>query len=204
MTNKSEEELLSLCRNGNNAAMETMLDRYKYLVRGKANALYLVGADKDDLIQEGMIGLFKALREYDPKKNDSFAAFAQLCISRQMYTAVKLSQRKKNWPLNDYISFDGFFGGEDQNEDKKSKKSVYPADTKTNPEESLIDREQAVLLEERITALLSDMEKKVLGYYTQGISCNEIARRMKKDPKSIDNALQRLRRKLKTVLAINS
>lgn len=204
MTCKSEEELIALCQSGNNAAMETMLDRYKYLVRGKANALYLVGADKDDLIQEGMIGLFKAIREYDSKKNDSFAAFAQLCISRQMYTAVKLSQRKKNWPLNDYISFDGFFGGDDQNEEKQSKKSIYPADTKTNPEESLIDREQAVLLEERIAALLSDMEKKVLEYYTQGISCNEIARLMKKDPKSIDNALQRLRRKLKTVLAINS
>lgn len=165
--------------------MEEMLNRYKGMVRGKANALYLVGSDKDDLIQEGMIGLFKAVREYDPGKNESFGAFAQLCVTRQMYSAIKASQRKKNWPLNDYVSLD--------------EGAVLLSQT---PEESVIDREKAQQLESILQEKLSKMERQVLNLHAAGYSCQQIAESMGKDAKSIDNALQRLRRKLKTVLAL--
>lgn len=186
-TAKEELVLLENCRQGDTAAMEEMLNRYKHIVRGKANTLYLVGADKDDLIQEGMIGLVKAIREYDAEKNDSFAAFAQLCVTRQMYTAIKASQRKKNQPLNDYVS-------------------IYESAFlfSQNPEESVIDREKTQQLESILEEKLSKMERQVLAMHTAGYSCQQIAQGLGKDPKSIDNALQRLRRKLKTVLAITA
>lgn len=184
---QEEAGLLMRCRKGETEAIEEMLNRYKNLVRAKANTLYLVGADKDDLIQEGMIGLFKAIKEYDQEKNESFGAFAQLCVTRQMYTAIKASQRKKNQPLNDYVS-------------------LYESAVlfSQNPEESVIDREKTKQLETILEERLSQMERQVLAMHTAGYSCQQIAQGMGKDPKSIDNALQRLRRKLKTVLAITA
>ena len=200
-----EEELLFRCQAGDNDAIEEMLNRYKNMVRSKATALYLVGADKEDLIQEGMIGLFKAIREYKPERNDSFAAFAGLCITRQMYSAIKASNTKKNQPLNNYIPFDVYAFAEDSEPGGKSS-NTYEAMGywQKNPEESVNDREYAVQLEEEVLLALSRMERQVLLYYASGMPYQEIARVMEKDPKSIDNALQRIRKKLKTVLAIKS
>ena len=200
---KEEKDLLLRCQNGDSEAMEEMLNRYKNMVRSKATALYLVGADKEDLIQEGMIGLFKAIREYKAEKNDSFAAFAGLCITRQMYSAIKSSNTQKNQPLNNYISFDLYVSTED-GETAETDTSFYDklSSRQMNPEESIIDKENAHWVEEEIHSKLSKMERQVLSLYTSGMPYQEIAKVMKKEPKSIDNALQRIRKKLKTVLAI--
>ncbi len=202
---EEEKALLLRCQKGDNDATEEMLNRYKNMVRSKATALYLVGADKEDLIQEGMIGLFKAIREYDPERNDSFAAFAGLCITRQMYTAIKASNTKKNQPLNNYVSFDLYAFAE---EGTPAGETANPYEElsywQKDPEESVIDREHALWVEEEVISSLSAMERQVLSYYASGMPYQEIARVMGKEPKSIDNALQRIRKKLKTVLAIKS
>ncbi|MCH5272345.1 MAG: sigma-70 family RNA polymerase sigma factor [Lachnospiraceae bacterium] len=200
-----EKELILRCQKGENAAMEEMLNRYKNMVRSKATALYLVGADKEDLIQEGMIGLFKAICEYKPEKNESFSAFAGLCISRQMYTAIKYSNTKKNQPLNNYVSIDLVDGSEDAEQPGSSAKKYEGVDYwQKNPENFVIDRERSIQLEEEVVSCLSHMERQVLAYYTAGFPYQRIAELMEKEPKSIDNALQRIRKKLKTVLAISS
>lgn len=202
---EDERELLLRCQKGDNDATEEMLNRYKNMVRSKATALYLVGADKEDLIQEGMIGLFKAIREYDPGRNDSFAAFAGLCITRQMYTAIKASNTKKNQPLNNYVSFDLYAFAEDGSPVGENTGSYEGIGYwQKDPEESVIDRENAIRIEEEVFSTLSAMERQVLSYYASGMPYQEIARVMEKEPKSIDNALQRIRKKLKTVLAIKS
>lgn len=202
---EDERELLLRCQKGDNDATEEMLNRYKNMVRSKATALYLVGADKEDLIQEGMIGLFKAIREYDPERNDSFPAFAGLCITRQMYTAIKASNTKKNQPLNNYVSFDLYAFAEDS-EPAGNSTGTYEGMGywQKDPEESVIDRENAIRMEEEVFSSLSEMERQVLSYYAAGMPYQEIAKVMKKEPKSIDNALQRIRKKLKTVLAIKT
>lgn len=198
-----EKELLLRCQKGENAAMEEMLNRYKNMVRSQATALYLVGADKEDLIQEGMIGLFKAICEYKPEKNESFSAFARLCVSRQMYTAIKYSNTKKNQPLNNYVSIDLVDGAEENGHSGSAGKKYERVDYwQKNPETSVIDRERSVQLEEELVSHLSSMEQQVLAYYTAGFPYQRIAQLMGKEPKSIDNALQRIRKKLKTVLAI--
>ena len=202
---EDERELLVRCQQGDNDATEEMLNRYKNMVRSKATALYLVGADKEDLIQEGMIGLFKAIREYDPERNDSFAAFAGLCITRQMYTAIKASNTKKNQPLNNYVSFDLYAFAEDGSPTGETTGTYEGIGYwQKDPEESVIDRENAVRIEEEVFSTLSVMERQVLSFYASGMPYQEIARVMEKEPKSIDNALQRIRKKLKTVLAIKS
>ena len=202
---EDERELLVRCQQGDNDATEEMLNRYKNMVRSKATALYLVGADKEDLIQEGMIGLFKAIREYDPERNDSFAAFAGLCITRQMYTAIKASNTKKNQPLNNYVSFDLYAFAEDGSPTGETTGTYEGIGYwQKDPEESVIDRENAVRIEEEVFSTLSVMERQVLSFYASGMPYQEIARVMEKEPKSIDNALQRIRKKLKTVLAIKA
>ncbi|MBE5931136.1 MAG: sigma-70 family RNA polymerase sigma factor [Lachnospiraceae bacterium] len=202
---EDERELLMRCQRGDNDATEEMLNRYKNMVRSKATALYLVGADKEDLIQEGMIGLFKAIREYDPERNDSFAAFAGLCITRQMYTAIKASNTKKNQPLNNYVSFDLYAFAEDGSTVGENTGSYEGIGYwQKDPEESVIDRENAIRIEEEVFSTLSAMERQVLSFYASGMPYQEIARVMEKEPKSIDNALQRIRKKLKTVLAIKA
>ena len=204
-TQESEKELLLRCQQGDNDATEEMLNRYKNMVRSKATALYLVGADKEDLIQEGMIGLFKAIREYDSERNDSFAAFAGLCITRQMYTAIKASNTKKNQPLNNYVPFDLYAFAEDAETVVGTGNSYEGIGYwQRDPEESVIDRENALRIEEEVFASLSKMERQVLSYYAAGMPYQEIAKVMAKEPKSIDNALQRIRKKLKTVLAIKT
>ncbi len=201
---EDEKALLMRCQKGDDDATEEMLNRYKNMVRSKATALYLVGADKEDLIQEGMIGLFKAIREYDPERNDSFAAFAGLCITRQMYTAIKASNTKKNQPLNNYVPFDLYAFAEDAESTGDSNAYEGMGYWQKDPEESVIDRENAVRIEEEVFSSLSAMERQVLSYYASGMPYQEIAKIMEKEPKSIDNALQRIRKKLKTVLAIKT
>lgn len=202
---EEEKVLLLRCQAGDTVAIEEMLNRYKNMVRSKATALYLVGADKEDLIQEGMIGLFKAIREYKPERNDSFATFAGLCITRQMYSAIKASNTKKNQPLNNYVSFDAYAFAEDT-EPGGNGSNAYDVIGywQKNPEESVIDKEHAIQVEEEVFATLSRMEREVLMYYTAGMPYQKIAEVMDKEPKSIDNALQRIRKKLKKVLAIKS
>ncbi len=202
---EDEKELLLRCQTGDADAVEEMLNRYKNMVRSKATALYLVGADKEDLIQEGMIGLFKAIREYRAEKNDSFPAFAGLCITRQMYSAIKASNTKKNQPLNNYVSFDLYECAEEAEPTGNNSKGYDAMGYwQKNPEEFVIDRESAIQVEEEMLSLLSKMERQVLSLYAAGMPYQKIAEVMGKEPKSIDNALQRIRKKLKAILEIKS
>lgn len=180
-----DEELLTLIREGEAECMDILIERYKRQVRNQARALYLIGGDSDDLIQEGMLGLFKAIRDYSPEKSASFEAFARLCISRQLYSAVQAAGRMKHAPLNTYVELSEQL---ERQEDRPKGKS---------PEELLIDRENTQGMQEQIERLLSPMEQEILRSYIEGESYTEIAKRMGKKAKSIDNALQRIRRKLK-------
>lgn len=184
----TDEELVERIRMGESACMDTLIERYKRQVRNQARTLYLMGGDNDDLIQEGMLGLFKAVRDYRPEKEVSFETFARLCISRQLYSAVQAAGRQKHVPLNTYVEFSDQL---DAQEDSPQGKS---------PEELLIDRENIERLREEIWKVLSPMEKKILQSYLDGESYTEIASGLNRSPKSVDNALQRIRRKLKKFL----
>ncbi len=182
--------------------MEYLINKYKYLVRRKANQMFLLGGDKDDLIQEGMIGLFKAVREYDAIKNVEFRYFAELCITRQLYTAVSASQRKKHQPLNTYVSFYDIKNPMAENGEKQILlEDLIASGSSKNPEELWIDKENGLLLEHVIEENLSGFEKKVVESYLDGNTYQEIAERLGKPVKSIDNAMQRIKRKLKQVMA---
>lgn len=184
-----DEELVERIRAGETSCMDTLIERYKRQVRNQARTLYLIGGDSDDLIQEGMLGLFKAIRDYRPEKEVSFEAFAKLCISRQLYSAVQAAGRQKHVPLNTYVELSDQLDAQDDGPQGKS------------PEELLIDRENMEKLKEEIWQLLSPMEKKILRSYLDGESYTETASRLNKSPKSVDNALQRIRRKLKKFLS---
>lgn len=187
---KSDEELIRLLRDGNPEVTDYLMEKYKHLVRGKANALFLMGGDTDDLIQEGMIGLFKAIRDFDPEKDVSFRHFAELCVTRQLYTAIEANNRKKHAPLNTYVSIDeGTDGTEPLEEMLHSLREM-------NPEELLI-REEDIRDRLRIAdELLSPMEKRVLSLYLTGLGYVQIAEVLGKPPKSVDNTIQRIRKKL--------
>ena len=185
----TDEELVERIRAGETSCMDTLIERYKRQVRNQARTLYLIGGDSDDLIQEGMLGLFKAIRDYRPEKEASFEAFARLCISRQLYSAVQAAGRQKHVPLNTYVELSDQLDAQDDGPQGKS------------PEELLIDRENMEKLKEEIWQLLSPMEKKILRSYLDGESYTETASRLNKSPKSVDNALQRIRRKLKKFLS---
>ncbi len=197
----SDEDIIALIRNNDPDAMDYMLNRYKNLVRKKAKALYLIGGDKDDLIQEGMIGLYKAIRDYNPGKDNSFHNFADLCISRQIYSAIKASNRKKNLPLNTYVSlYTPVYGDNADHEDKETLVDLMYENKISNPEELIIDKESTHMLEYELVRHLSQFEKDVLDLYLFDFSYLQIADKLKKDPKSIDNALQRIKLKLNKVL----
>lgn len=182
----SDEELISRAQKGEKKLEEFLIDKYKGLVRKKAHAMFLIGGEQEDLIQEGMIGLFRAVRDYRPDKNASFATFASLCVERQIYKAIEISGRQKHRPLNSYISLSEENSPLKDTEDTKQQ----------NPEEIVIDRENADLMLERIRKNLSPLENQVLELYLEGLDYHQIARRMEKSPKSIDNALQRIRNKI--------
>lgn len=189
-----DEELIKLYRDGNEDAIDIIFERYKYLVRKKAKAMYIAGGDNDDLIQEGMIGLYKAVRDYNEDRQASFATFAGMCINRHMMSAVTASNRKKNIPLNSYVSFDAPADGDEQSGTKLVE--VLKPDNEQNPEYMFIDREHTRFLEDKIISALSVYEKKVLDMYLEGKDYIEIAKELNKQPKSVDNAIQRIRIKV--------
>lgn len=185
----SDEELIQRLRAGETGIADYLIEKYKYLVRRKARAMFLIGGDTDDLIQEGMIGLFKAVRDYHPGKKASFVTFAQMCIDRQIYSAVQSCNRQKHMPLNTYISL--------SQEDEESPLAQAWVET---PEEIIIDRENTRALEDEIKSALSPMENTVLNYYLEGKSYADIGMLMDKNPKSVDNALRRIRTKIRDYL----
>ena len=195
----TDEELIARLRAGEREITDYLIDKYKSLVRTRARALYLVGGDHEDLIQEGMIGLFKAIRDYDIGRDASFATFADLCVARQMYTAVQAAGRKKHAPLNSYVSLYAGNGSDKIEEEKELLDSLVSRDEQ-NPEELLIDRENVERIEKAIESELSSFERQVLDLYLTGMKYTEIARVLGKDDKSTDNALQRCRSKIRKAL----
>lgn len=191
--NQTDEELITALRNGEQEITDYLMNKYKNLVRKKAKALYLIGGDTDDLIQEGMIGLFKAVRDYRPDKDSSFYHFADLCIARQMYTAVEASNRKKHAPLNSYVPL----YADTPDADGVQLGDVLGSMDESNPENLFINRENLKDFQEKVNKNLSSMEKAVLTYYLQGFGYVQIAELMECEPKSVDNALQRIKKKLK-------
>lgn len=196
----TDEEVLEQIHSQDQTGIDYLLEKYKHVVRQKARALFLIGGDRDDLIQEGMIGLYKAIRDYNKEKETSFSSFADLCISRQIYSAIKASNRKKNIPLNTYISFYApVTDKENEAEDALSVGDVMSASLQTNPEEVLIDRESTYLIEQELERRLSSMELEVVRLYITGMKYTEIATLLSKEPKAIDNALQRIRSKVNQI-----
>ncbi|MBR1390882.1 MAG: RNA polymerase sporulation sigma factor SigH [Lachnospiraceae bacterium] len=191
--NMSDEALVAAYRAGENEIIDYLMEKYKYLVRRRAKTLFLIGGDTDDLIQEGMIGLFKAVRDYDTGKDSSFFHFADLCIARQIYTAIEASNRKKHAPLNSYVPL----YEENENAGELLIPEVLRTDMEGNPEQMFIDREDMDDFRKKVENRLSAMEQEVLAYYLQGYHYVRIAELMGKEPKSVDNALQRLKKKLR-------
>lgn len=191
--NMPDEDVALLAQEADGAALEYLLNKYKNFVRTKARSYFLIGADHEDIVQEGMIGLYKAIRDYRKDKLKSFRAFAELCITRQIITAIKTATRQKHIPLNNYVSLNRPIYDEDSD---RTLLDVISEDTPTNPEEMLIDREDLSVIEGRIGQMLSPMEKQVLVLYMEGKSYVEIGEEMGRHVKSIDNALQRIKRKL--------
>ena len=195
----SDEELIGYLRDGDSSVTDYLMDKYKELVRVKAKSMFILGGDNDDLIQEGMIGLFKAVRDYDPGRDASFHTFADLCISRQMYTAIEASQRKKHAPLNSYVSIDDENNTFGESSDGYLQ-GVLMAITEESPEDIIIDEENARRLENLIMEVLSPLERKVLNLKLTGMGYAEIARVIGRDEKSTDNALVRIKSKVKKVI----
>ncbi len=195
----SDEELIELIQLDNDSqAQDFIIHKYKNLVKLKAQAYYITGADKEDIIQEGMIGLYKAIRDYNGDKSVSFCSFAQLCVTRQIITAIKTATRQKHMPLNSYVSLNkAVFNDEPELTvlDLLYEKRI------TNPEELYIGREEKDFIEQNLNKALSSLERNVLTLYLQGISYIEIAKLITKDEKAIDNALQRVRRKVLKILS---
>lgn len=195
-----DEQLIVLIHDGgNNETVDYIMNKYKDLVRKKAASMYILGADRDDLIQEGMIGLFKAVRDYDAGRDASFSTFADLCISRQMYSAIKSLSRKKHMPLNSYISIYASREDSEQGSDV-SLEEILESDSNFIPEQYVLDQENLKILEENIDKDLSDLERQVLDLYITGMSIKKIAGVLGRDEKSTDNAMQRVRAKLKKYL----
>ena len=189
----TDEELVRLSLSGDSLATECILARYKNLVRSRARMYFLAGADRDDLIQEGMIGLFKAIRDYDKEKRASFRGFAELCIKRQMITAVKTATRQKHMPLNSYVSLNN---PAYENDSRGILEEVLSGGPEADPEHLIISKENAEFLNKQIDRALSLLEKTVLTMYLEGKSYQEIAGEVGRPVKAIDNALQRVKKKL--------
>lgn len=190
--NMTDEEIVVIAQNGNEEALDFILHKFRPHVARKANSYFLAGADKDDIIQEGMIGLFKAVRDYKTDKDAAFRSFAELCITRQIISAVKSASRLKHSPLNSYISLDKPI--QDDNYDS-TLLDIIAAGGASNPEDIIIGRENMEQVEIKMEEVLSRFECEVLSLYLTGKSYSEISVILKKDPKSIDNALQRIKKK---------
>ena len=193
----TDEDVVSLCRTGDSVAVEYLLNKYKNFVRSKARSYFLIGADHEDIVQEGMIGLYKAIRDFRPEKLASFRAFAELCITRQIITAIKTATRQKHIPLNSYVSLNKPLYDE---ESDRTLLDVCAEGHSSNPEELIISQEDLRGIHQRIDEVLSDLEQEVLAAYLDGKSYQEIADNLGRHVKSIDNALQRVKRKLERYL----
>lgn len=196
---KTDEDVVELVREGDGEALEYLINRYKNFVRAKARSYFLIGADREDIVQEGMIGLYKAIRDFKGDKLASFKAFAELCITRQIITAIKTATRQKHIPLNSYVSLDKPIYDEDSD---RTLLDVICGTRVSDPEELIINQEEFIGLEDKMSEILSDLERKVLMLYLDGRSYQEIAVDLDRHVKSIDNALQRVKRKLERYLEI--
>ena len=193
----TDEEIVGLAHNDDTEAVEYLLGKYKNFVRSKARSYFLIGADHEDIVQEGMIGLFKAIRDYQPDRLSSFRAFAELCITRQIITAIKTATRQKHVPLNSYVSLNKPIYDE---ESDRTLMDVIVEGRAQNPEELIIGRENLMSIRDRAEQVLSPLEQDVLNSYLDGKSYQEIADNLGRHVKSIDNALQRVKRKLEKFL----
>jgi RNA polymerase sporulation-specific sigma factor len=195
----SDEEIAKAACDGNRHATEFLINKYKNFVRAKARSYFLIGADREDIIQEGMIGLYKSIRDFRGDKLSSFKAFAELCVTRQIITAIKTATRQKHIPLNSYVSLNKPIFDEDSD---RTLMDVISGAKVTDPEELMINREEYGDIEKRMSEILSSLERKVLMLYLEGKSYQEIAVELQRHVKSIDNALQRVKRKLERYLEI--
>ncbi|MBO8141238.1 MAG: RNA polymerase sporulation sigma factor SigH [Firmicutes bacterium] len=193
----ADEVVVEYARNGDHLALEFLIVKYRNFVRAKARSYFLIGADREDIIQEGMIGLYKAIRDFRSDKLASFRAFAELCITRQIITAIKTATRQKHIPLNSYVSLNKPIYDE---ESDRTLMDVIHGNKVSDPEELVISREEFLDIEKRMSEFLSELEWKVLMYYLEGKSYQEIADELSRHVKSIDNALQRVKRKLERYL----
>lgn len=196
----TDEELILWYRDGEEDAAAYIMNKYKNLVRKKAGSMYILGADREDLIQEGMIGLFKAVRDYDMGRDVNFYTFADLCISRQMYTAVQASNRQKHLPLNTYISIYSKSMTSEEGMEESNFVNTLTAGTDANPETMVIEQEHREQIENAILKELSEFEKQVFELHLTGMTYTEIAKVLGRDEKSTDNALQRMKSKIRKLL----
>jgi len=196
---KSDEEIVIEAKSGDNRAQDYLISKYENFVKSKAKSYFLIGADKEDIYQEGMIGFYKAIRDYKPDKSTSFKAFAEICVTRQIITAIKTATRQKHIPLNTYVSLNKPIYEE---ESERTLLDVLAGIKISDPEELIISKEQMDYIEDKIENVLSDLELEVLTSYLDGKSYQEIACDLERHSKSIDNALQRVKRKLEKYLDI--
>ncbi|HLR02481.1 MAG TPA: RNA polymerase sporulation sigma factor SigH [Virgibacillus sp.] len=195
----NDEEIIRAIHLGDNVALDYIINKYKNFVRLKARTYFLIGADKEDIEQEGMIGLFKAIRDFDEDKLSSFKAFAEVCIIRQIITAVKTATRHKHIPLNSYVSLDKPMYDE---ESERTLLDVIAGSTAIDPQELLVDREKLLDTELKLSELLSEFEKEVLHLYIGGCTYQEISEELNRHEKSIDNAIQRVKRKFEQLMSV--
>ena len=198
--NIADEVLIERLRDGEAQITDYIMEKYKPLVRGKAQSMYILGGDAEDLIQEGMIGLFKAVRDYDAGRDAAFSTFADLCVTRQMYSAIEKANRRKHIPLNNYVSLYERVSTGDDGWGEPLQDTLIAEDGRT-PEEEVIAREEQALIRDTIDAVLSEFERRALDLWMTGLSCTEIARILSRDPKSTDNALTRAKAKLRRQLS---
>ncbi len=192
-----DEEIVEIVNKGDSAALEYLINKYVNLVKAKAKTYYLIGGDKEDIIQEGMIGLYKAIRDYDPDRMSSFTYFADTCITRQIITAIKTATRQKHIPLNSYISLNKpIYEGQSQRTLMDTVCSLENVD----PEYLMISREGLIVMEGKLENILSELERDSLMAYVDGMSYIEIANELDRHVKSIDNALQRVKKKMEIIL----
>lgn len=193
----TDEDIVQDAHDGDTEALEFLINKYRNFVRAKARSYFLVGADREDIIQEGMIGLYKAVRDFRTDKLASFRAFAELCVTRQIITAIKTATRQKHIPLNSYVSLNKPIYEDDSD---RTLMDVLSGNRISDPEDLIIGREEFGDIEEKMGEILSDLEWKVLMSYLDGRSYQEIAMDLERHVKSIDNALQRVKRKLERYL----
>ncbi|WP_407926412.1 RNA polymerase sporulation sigma factor SigH [Aquibacillus kalidii] len=200
LENLEDDQLIALVHQGHSQALDHLINKYRNFVRAKARTYFLIGADREDIVQEGMIGLYKAIRDYKNDKLSSFKAFAELCVTRQIITAIKTATRQKHIPLNSYVSLDKPIYDE---ESDRTLLDVIAGSKAIDPQELIVNQEKFGDMEFKMSELLSGLERQVLSLYLDGRSYQEISIELKRHVKSIDNALQRVKRKLERYLELS-